>query len=319
MPRHTRWRDLVPGVVAVAVLTAIVVGVLLFARVGALRGDTIRLVVLAGSARELLTGSEVWIAGQKVGAVHAIDFRSAATGTDARLAITIDVLEAARPQLRADTYAELKVGGSLLGAPILSLAGGSPDAPPLESGDTIRARTATDPQTLAAGFAGAGRDLPELRANIAGVLAGLRDADGTLGAALRGGGGFAVGELATRVGRLGGAVTERRGTLGRLLAERGPLRQRVAGVQASADSLLHLLESSSGTYGRFQRDSTLVEQVTEVRDEIAAVRALIDLPAGTAGRLVHDAVLVEELAALQAQLDLLIADVKARPFRYIVF
>lgn len=319
MARSTRWRDLGPGVAAVAILAAIVAAVLLFARVGALRGDTLRLVVLAGSARELLAGSEVWIAGQKVGAVESIEFRSATTDTSERIAITVEVLAAASPQLRTDTRAEFRTGGSLLGAPVVALVGGSADAPPLEDGDTIRARATVDPQSVAASFARAGADLPALGANVGAILTELREADGTLGAAMRGGSLASAGELAERLARLGRSLDADRGTVGALVSQRSTLRARIARVQASADSVRQVLDSPSGTFGRFRRDTALAAQITEVRDEVAIVRALIDRPAGTAGRLVHDAVLADELAALQVQLDALVADVKARPFRYVVF
>ena len=319
MARPTRWRDLVPGLLSVAVLATIVAAVLVFARVGALRGDTLRLVVLAGSSRELLAGSEVWIAGQKVGVVEAIEFRSATTDTSERLAITVEVLEAARPQLRADTRAEFKTGGSLLGAPIVALVGGSAAAPRLEDGDTIHAQASIDPQSVTAGFARAGEEFPALRENLGAILTGLRDADGTLGAASRGEAFASVGELGARLGRLGRSLGPDHGSLGPLLAERGAVRGRVARAQARADSVRRLLDSPTGTFGRFRRDSALAVQIAAVRDEVAIVRALIDLPAGTAGRAVHDAVLADELARLQVQLDALIADVKARPFRYVVF
>lgn len=319
MARPTRWRELVPGLLATAALGVIVVAVLLFARVGALRGDTLRVVVLAPSARELLAGSEVWIAGQKVGVVETIEFRSAATDTNERLAITVAVLEAARPQLRADTHAEFKTGGSLLGAPVVALVGGSSAAPPLEDGDTIRARREVDPQSVAAGFARAGADLPVLRENVVAILAELREADGTLGAAMRGETFASAGALAGRLRRLGASLGSDRGTVGALVSERGTVRARIVRVQARADSVRQVLDSPTGTFGRFRRDSALVRQITEVRDEIAIVRALIDLPAGTAGRVVHDGILAEQLADLQVQLDALIADMKARPFRYVVF
>jgi len=317
--RPPRWRDLVPGLVAVAALAAIVVGVLLFARVGALRGDTLKVVVLAGSARELLAGSEVWIEGQKVGVVEEVAFRAAAVDTSERLAITLAVLEVARPRLRTDTHAELKMGGSLLGAPIVALVGGSATARPLQDGDTIRARPAVDPQTVAAGFARAGREIPALRENVGAILAGFRDADGTLGAATRGEAFASAGELADRLGRLGRSLGSERGTVGALLAGRSTVRARIARAQAQADSVRRVLDSPSGTFGRFRRDSALAAQITAVRDEVAIVRALVDEPAGTVGRVVHDSVLVDELAGLQVQLDAIIADVKARPYRYVVF
>jgi hypothetical protein len=59
--------------------------------------------------------------------------------------------------------------------------------------------------------------------------------------------------------------------------------------------------------------------VERLRDEVALARALLDSPRGTAGRARQDAALAEELTAAQAELTALIADIKARPFRYVAF
>jgi phospholipid/cholesterol/gamma-HCH transport system substrate-binding protein len=317
MPRVRRWRDLFPGLLALVALVALVGGVLGFARVGALRGDTLRLVVLAGSARDVLAGSEVWIAGQKVGAVRDVAFRPAGTDTAFRLAIGIDVLTTARTQLRRDTRAQIRTGGSLLGAPVVTLSGGSAAQPLLEDGDTLYALRQLDQQSVTGSFAAAGEHVDPLRRNVARILVHLRDADGAIGASARGQGLAGAGEIGARVGQL--ASRFRGGPVGRLLGANDPVRRRVAVATARADSIRRLLTEPAGTVGRFRRDSTLATQITAVRDEVAQLRALLDEPRGSAGRALHDGALARELASLEAELRALAADVRDRPFRYVVF
>lgn len=317
MARVRRWRDLAPGLVVIAALAVLVGGVLGFARIGALRGDTLQLVVLAGSARDILEGSEVWIAGQRVGLVRKVDFRPVAADTSQRLALTVDVLTAARPQLRRDTRAQIRTGGSLLGAPVVTLFGGSGREPLLEDGDTLRALPQLDPAAVSGRFAGATEHLAPLRQNVVAVVGRLRSGDGVFGAAARGGGFGGAAPLGARVrqiaGRFGG------GSVGRLLSAEDPVRLRIAGATARADSIRRVLTEPSGTVGRFRRDSTLAGQIAAVQAEVAEVGRLLDESRGTAGRVLHDPVLARELASLQAELRALAADVRDRPLRYIVF
>ena len=316
MARARRWRELAPGLLVIAALTVLVGGVLGFARIGALHGDTLQLVVLAGSARDILEGSEVWIAGQRVGLVREVDFRPVAADTTQRLALTVDVLVEARPQLRRDTRAQIRTGGSLLGAPVVTLFGGSSSEPLLQDGDTLRALPQLDPAAVTGRFAGATEHLAPLRQNVIAVVGRLRSRDGVFGAVAEGGG-FGAGPLGARVRRIAGRFGG--GTVGRLLTAEDPVRVRIAGATARADSIRRVLTEPSGTVGRFRRDSTLAGQIAAVQAEVAEVRRLLDESRGTAGRALHDPVLARELASLQAELRALAADVRDRPLRYIVF
>ncbi|HEU4628190.1 MAG TPA: MlaD family protein [Gemmatimonadaceae bacterium] len=317
MPRAPRWRELVPGLTILAVLAAAAAAVLLFMRVGALHGDTIRLVALTNSARDLLAGSEVWLAGQRVGTVREVRFRPATVDTTQRLAIVMDVLTSARAQLREGTRAHIESGSSLLGEPVVSLGGARPEAPPLRDGDTIPAAPQLDPQTLTDRFTEVAHQVPVLRANVGAVLTQLHDADGTLGAATRRDALAGLGVLGMSASALGGQLRGD-GTVQRLLHDE-TLAARVSQVLARADSLQRLLDAPAGSYGRFRRDGTLARQIAAVRDEVSITRALLDRSAGSAGRALHDGVLREQLAALEAQLGALAADVSAHPLRYLVF
>src|SRR5215207_778262 len=92
MPRPLRWSQLLPGSLALAGLVALAAGVLLFARVGALRGETLRLYALTSQARGVIKGTEVWVAGQKVGLVETVRFRPPTADTAARVVLVLDVL-----------------------------------------------------------------------------------------------------------------------------------------------------------------------------------------------------------------------------------
>jgi hypothetical protein len=105
---------------------------------------------------------------------------------------------------------------------------------------------------------------------------------------------------------------------GRSEASGGVLaRTRVA--LARVDSIRTLLRSSGGSFGRFQRDSTLGATVASVRDELADLRARLENTNGSAGRLTGDRVLARSMADAQHEMALLFDDIRRRPLRYVHF
>jgi hypothetical protein len=88
---------------------------------------------------------------------------------------------------------------------------------------------------------------------------------------------------------------------------------------ARADSVRRLLSEGRGTFGRFQRDSTLPRAIAEVRDDVSIVRALLTEARGTAGRATADRAIAVQLSRAQQQMDSLFADMRQHPLRYIAF
>jgi len=119
---------------------------------------------------------------------------------------------------------------------------------------------------------------------------------------------------AAQVARLRNRLTNGRGTVGLVMS--GGLGTRASRVLARTDSVRALMSSSSASIGRFRRDSTLLAEVADIRNELTIVRAMMDEPRGTAGRIVHDSAIVSALGEAQREMGLLIADMKKHPFRY---
>src|SRR5687768_10443467 len=112
MPRPKRWADLVPGLAALAVLGLGVAAVLLFARVGTLRGRADRLYAAVAEARGVTAGTEVWLGGYQVGTVADVVFRPPSLDTAARVLLVLDVLEQHLPAIRRNADVRIKPGGS---------------------------------------------------------------------------------------------------------------------------------------------------------------------------------------------------------------
>ena len=318
MARRLYWQHLLPGLIILVTMAAIVVGVMTFARVGALHGSTVRLYSTASEARGVTRGSEVWLNGQKVGLLEEVRFLPATSDTAERVLLTLEVLEKALPQIRKDSYAQVRTGGRLVGANVVYITSGTISAAQLAEGDTIPAKAQGDAEELTSQATLVMRQLPEVARNLKRVSEAFDSTSGTLGA-------ITSGDAAPRVAVLKGSVTRLtrqaragRGTLG-LAFGRGDALARARRAAAAVDSLRQLLAGGESSIGRFRRDSTLLRSIAEVRDELSIARALLAEPRGTAGRIVADSAIGLQLGVMERELGELITDVKRRPFRYIAF
>lgn len=312
-----RWRELVPGLAVSATLALVAWAVLRYAQVGSMRGDTIELHAPVASARGIMRGSQVWLAGHAIGKVRDVEFLPITTDTASRVVVRMQVLAEHREQIRRDSYAQIRSGANLIGSPVVYIMPGSPASPALGDGDTLLTRAQLDPESFSSQLAVASRSFPEIIANVKVLGAQLETTEGTLGALLGDNSGR-LEVVATRAGqvaqKIGGDASAMRRAIGP-----GGLTDRVGVVRARADSMRALLAGDAGALGRFRRDSTLATQVRELRDEVSIVRALLAEPRGTAGRALHDRAAYDELSRLERDLGLLMDDIKRRPLRYVVF
>lgn len=320
MPRSTRWRDVLPGLLVLVAIIAAIAWVFIYARVGALRGDTYRLISLTSEARGVLKGTEVWLAGQKVGQVSDISFRPVSTDTTRRLLLELRILEQYQQYIRHDSHGQIRAGGTLIGQPVVYISAGSIAAPAMEPGDTLELLPQGDTEGATSRIAAAGRNFPEIAANAKIIAEQLRSASGPLSAFGDEGAPVQLEVMRARAGELSRVATRGEGTLG--LAFRGgrtDLGARARAITARADTLRALLASDATSLGRFRRDSTLVRAVAELRNDVAIIRTLLERPEGTAGRVLADRAIQLELAQLERELDLIIDDIRSRPFRYLPF
>lgn len=318
MARRLSWSDVRGGLLATAAIAVVVFGVLRYARVGALHGDTFPLYALVGEARELSAGSEVWLSGQKVGKINRIEFIIPTVHRDTaeRLLIEMEIEEKYRGAMRRDAVAQIRAGGSVIGSPVVYLSPGTSKALVIRSNDTVRARSQADFEGAASQFGYASRDFAPIISSVRDVAAQLGGTKGTVGAFLNTPGGGELTRARLNATRLGNRLSGN-GTIG--LVMRGGLSARAGRVMARVDSVRALLASSTTSLGRFRRDSTLASEVADIRNELTLVQALLHEPRGTVGRAMTDSALTNALADAQRQMGLLFADIKKHPLRYLSF
>lgn len=319
MARRLAWSNVRGGLIAAIVIVGICVATLKYARVGALRGDRIRLYAAVGAARGVLRGSEVWLLGQKVGRITDIRFRPpSASDTASRVLISMEVLEKHRGAIHRDAEAQIRPGGSFIGAMVVYLTPGTLAAPIIRDGDTVHAKAQSDAEGATAQLGAATRELPAIMSDVKTIRADLQSSRGTLGAFMANGVDRGpIRSAGAQMARLRERLTSGRGSLGRIM--NGGLGARASRVMVRVDSVRALVGSSGSSVGRLRGDSALIAEVTSIRTELAEVRASLTDSRGTAGRVLHDSAAFSALGEVHREMTLLLADLKKNPLRYSPF
>ena len=318
MARSLAWSDVRGGAFAAAAIVLVAVATLKYSRLGTLHGDTMPLYAHVGEARGLLVGSEVWLSGQKIGKVTSIRFLPPSSAdTSARIEIAMDILTSHRGAFHRDAVAQIRAGGSFIGAPVVYINPGTMKAGAIQAGDTVTTHPQADVEGASGQMSVASREFPVIIKNVRELTTQLQGTGGTVGAFMNGPGGAAQlarsQALAAQLGaRLSGA-----GTVGRFM--KGSLTAHAQVVMARADSVRALLASPNTSLGRFRKDSTLLAEVGDIRDQLATVQAELDQSRGTAGRVLHDSAITNSLVEAQHQMTLLFSDIRKHPLRYLVF
>src|SRR6476620_3642780 len=182
MPRLLRWRDLVIGLTAAALVITVAVLILVYGRVGTLRGKTFNIYVTADAARGVIRGTEVWLDGQKVGLVKNVDFRPASASVKERLVLALELLEVARSHVRSDSRVQIRAGAKLIGDQVVYISSGTAKTAVIAAGDTLHGGEQGDLQSATSNAAVAMREFPAIISNVKLLAAQLHSMEGTIGA-----------------------------------------------------------------------------------------------------------------------------------------
>jgi ABC-type transporter Mla subunit MlaD len=274
----------------------------------------VTLYVATAEAPGLLPGTEVWLAGQKEGVVTKISFQPVTAPAEERVLITTQFLKEALPEVRRDSYAQIKPGGSMIGTLVVSIKPGTAAARPLHDGDTIYTRPKAAVANLIDDIDSVGPVVAQLGAATKELADKIGRPIGTVGN-YRENGFPDFPDVSASITSLSARATSGKGVIPRSAS----IRARASHAMAAADSIRTLMSSNRGSLGRFRRDTTLVTKASHVMAEVDSLRALLSDPVGSIAAAHPDSVLTRQLAQTHVLLAALIKDVKAHPLRYIRF
>ena len=313
MARALAWRDLKVGTIALVAIIGLALSILVFARVGALHGDTTNIYVKTDDAPGVLPGTEVWLSGQKIGLVKDVHFRAFTTDTLERLAIHLQILSDQMHYIRKDAWADIRPGGNLIGSPVIFISSGTSNVSQLHEGDTLVEISTGMMRPVGDRVAALGARLGMLTDSGGKVLRLLQSQAGTAGH-LVGSGWPKVTKQTDEIARLARNATHGEGTLASIL--NGELGAHVSRIRAAKDSISVPMSTGSGNVGRFRSDSTLQKQIVHLRGELDSLRAEYSSGNGI-GKVKTDSTLTIEMTRLRAQITALMADIKKHPLRYL--
>ena len=313
MSRNLAWRDLKTGTIAFIAIVGLAMSILLFARVGALHGDTTNIYVLTDDAPGVLNGTEVWLSGTKVGLVRDIHFRPVSTDTTQRLAIHLEVLTKHMPYLRRDAWADIRPGGNLIGSPVVWISSGTSTARALHEGDTLVEISTGMMKPVGERMEALGTRLNSLADSGGKVLRLLQSQAGAAGR-LVGTGWPRVTQQTDQIARLAKRAMRGGGTLDGLM--HGEIGAHIANIRSTKDSISLLLNTPTGNVGRLRNDSSLTLRVTHLQGQVDSLRAALGTANGIA-KLRSDSTMTAEIARIRVELAALMADIKKHPLRYI--
>lgn len=314
--RAPSWRSLRVGVSLLAGLGLLVVAVFFL---DALRREVTegpRLVVTTGEARDLVVGSEVWVAGVPAGRVTALRFRS--PGARGGRVLVDAVLEpGAGGELRADASATIRAS-ALLAPAVLSIDPGHSPEGSYDFGDTLAARPEVTPREVMARVDGLHARLRRLRPRGRELARRLEGGPGTLASLRRH---PDVLRRLSRDARGTEALTRaaRGGTARRLLADTALLERarsvtrRLEEIQAAGGT------SGPGDRGASGRTRALAAVLDSLDRRARALEEGLAAGRGTAGRALHDRAIERELSLMRARVDSLRSALLADPLRWFRF
>jgi len=314
MARRIHWSDLRTGLIVLAAVVALAASILIFARVGALHGDTSTLFVAVDDASGILPGTDVWLSGKKVGLVVDVHIRPVTSDLKHRLAIHTKILTKTLPLIRKDSRVDIRPGGNLIGTPVVYLKVGTLRFPPVKDGDTIFERPHGKLKPVIDQVTAVAADLGRLTDSTTRMLALFDNPANAMGS-FRHKGAPQLRSASAAMSKLGNQARSGSGTLG--LASRGHVGTRISRLFAQRDSIRLLLAEGHGAVGRFRRDSTLSQTIAHLRGEADTLRALLNNPRSPASRMRSDTALTREMDRARMQLDSLMAAVKKHPLKYI--
>lgn len=293
------------GGVIIAVIVVISGLILSIDELSRSREEHVRLYAVLPDAGTVTSGAPVWLTGHEVGRVEAITFLAPGAMPGQHILAELSLPQEHLDQIRRDSGVRV-VTASLMGQPLIEVMPGSRAAGAVLPGDTLRSQVRSDDPIDFARVEALGERFQDIKRNAAAIDSMLsRRAPALEGMQA----GFSAS--AAELDRL--KTTVRAGPLSELSEAR--LAERVERISADFAAVRRGLDR----YGRGQLAAQLEgldERTDALRAELDSLAAATSTPYGFIGRVAADSALMKALNGARAQLDSLVRETTADPFRY---
>lgn len=276
------------------------------------------LIAFVPNANGLREGGAVTVAGQLAGSIRSIQFLPVSEDTTRHLRIVVELDEALREQVRADSRVMLRTQG-LLGDKVFDITPGTPRYRPLHQGDTLVLGAAADYEAMLQRASTALAGMVSLTHDLRQITGFLTRGEGTMGQLLTNRRLYdQFSEMLTRSSALLTRLQNPNGSLGRLLDDPS-LYTDLTHMVASVDSVTAALQSGQGTAGKLLRDDTLyttLVRVTARTDSLVGTLSTMAHGNGSASKLFTDSQLYDQLVQAVVHLNEVLIDLRLHPKRY---
>jgi phospholipid/cholesterol/gamma-HCH transport system substrate-binding protein len=258
------------------------------------------------SVKELRVGDPVRLAGYDIGRVAAIDVAPEIN----RIQVTLKIDDVRG--VKTDSQGSIQFAG-LMGQNFVSLTFGSPEAPPLTEGSSIRTVEHPDLGTLMARLDSVAVGVENLTKSFTGD--DIQNLLGPFTDFLQENG-PRIGQILADAQTITSQVAEGEGTIGRLIMDDslhqsaletvGGLMESARDLQATlaeARSVLTQVNAGQGTLGQLLTDTELYEETTLAMTNLREIFEKINIGQGSVGKLVNDESLYRNINVSLQKLD----------------
>ena len=268
-------------------------------------------VVLPG-VTGLAAESPVWVSGNDVGRITAVGLLPSGGDTLARVIVAVELPVNVQQHVRADSEVRVTSIGPI-SEKVVDILAGSPSAPILPPGDTLRQTPGPSPAQLTA-------RATEVRADLATVLAELQEQTPAIHARLQQTE-RAFASLESVMGEARRLQLDLSANPGYALLQSPAFAASLEGTRAHAAELpvmIGRLRNSTGPAAEVQAALARLQlRADSLRTQLTAALVVLDNPNGTLSRMQQDTAITRALTAARMELDSLIADARRNPLRYV--
>jgi phospholipid/cholesterol/gamma-HCH transport system substrate-binding protein len=304
--------------IGAAIIVALVAGALaiffLEPFLGHFRHDD-EIVAVLPEAPKLAAGADVWIGGKQVGRVTKVAFMPFHGDTMARIAATLEFPHDVHYLIRKDSHIRL-TSARIIGAPVIDISPGSPQAPIIEHGDTLYMPVLTtlvglDEKAviIAAAMDSALKEVKKLAGPAKARMASLTPVMRNMSAAQT--------QLASLMDALQNGPVAQYMRGGKLMAEVASLQRTAAALGPAFSNARSNMSGASGTQIRSSLEH-MQANAERLSTAIDRLQKLMQDNNGTAYRMTADSALLKTLQQARAQLDSLIIEAKKNPLKFVM-